>query len=440
MYAAYLEDAGWPAPTVITDSRDAMAVVRSRDWQVILLDLHMPHVSGKEILAQIEEEQPEIPVIILTLDESVEVAVECMKLGAFNYMTKPVDQTRLLTSVRHAVRVRALQDEVSVLSRRTDQITIEHPEIFAPIITQSDAMRQVFAYVEAIAASPRAVLITGESGTGKELVARAVHDASGRSGEFVAVNVSGLDDTMFSDTLFGHRKGAFTGADSVRKGLIETAADGTLFLDEIGDLEMSSQVKLLRLLQEDEYYPLGADKPQLSRARIVAATNADLAARQADGTFRKDLYYRLMAHQVQLPPLRDRAEDVELLMNRFAADAYAALGRESVELPPDAARAFAGYAFPGNIRELQSVVSDVISRTLGRIPSREDFEQHPALADRQGEQHSQFSFTGPLPRLSEVEDYLFRAALEETNGNQSAAARLLGVSQSTLSRWVARSG
>ena len=218
MYAAYLEDAGWPAPTVITDSRDAMAVVRSRDWQVILLDLHMPHVSGKEILAQIEEEQPEIPVIILTLDESVEVAVECMKLGAFNYMTKPVDQTRLLTSVRHAVRVRALQDEVSVLSRRTDQITIEHPEIFAPIITQSDAMRQVFAYVEAIAASPRAVLITGESGTGKELVARAVHDASGRSGEFVAVNVSGLDDTMFSDTLFGHRKGAFTGPTPFAKG------------------------------------------------------------------------------------------------------------------------------------------------------------------------------------------------------------------------------
>ncbi len=438
-YAAMLEDAGFQGPTVVTDSRTAMDVIRAHAFAAILLDLHMPHVSGTEILAQVTEEQPEVPVIILTLDDTVSVAVECMKLGAFDYMAKPVDQPRLVTSVTHAVQVRELKDEVRVLSHRRGEVTLSQPQVFASIVTRSDAMMQLFAYIEAIAASPRALLITGESGTGKELIARAVHDASGRSGQFVAVNVSGLDDTVFSDSLFGHRKGAFTGADSVRKGLIETAADGTLFLDEIGDLDNASQVKLLRLLQEDEYYPLGADQPQRSRARIVAATNADLRGNQGGGTFRRDLYYRLMAHQVHLPPLRDRAEDVEILIDYFVRDSYRSLGREPEELSGGVASAFTGYSFPGNVRELQAIVYDVVSRTVGRAPDLSDFAKHPSLMEQLDRtEPSRFSYTGSIPRLSDVEEFLFREALEKTGGNQSAAARLLGVSQSTLSRWISR--
>ena len=439
-YAAILEDAGWGNSRIVTDSRMAMNVIRGAQFGVILLDLHMPHVSGTDLLASIAEERPETPVIILTLEDSIEVAVECMKLGAFDYMSKPIDETRLVTSVAHATRMRALHDEVMALSKRSDQIKLDHPEVFEKIVTQNDAMLQVFAYIEAIASSPRALLITGESGTGKELIARAVHDASGRKGPFVPVNVSGLDDTVFSDTLFGHRRGAFTGADSPRKGLIEKASQGTLFLDEIGDLDNGAQVKLLRLLQEDEYYPLGSDTAERSRARIVAATNADLKDKQSDGTFRKDLYFRLMAHHVELPPLRDRTEDLRLLIDRFASESAEALERERAKIPSGAESIFMGYSFPGNVRELQAIVYDVISRTPSGEITRADFLRHPALSDLAAEHQAQgrFSYSGPIPKLSEVEDYLFREAMEKADGNQSAAARMLGVSQSTLSRWTSR--
>ena len=438
LYSSILEAAGWANRLLCNDSREVMELLRENDVSAILLDLYMPNISGQELLDQIVREFPEIPVIILTLEDKIDVAVDCMKVGAFDFMTKPIDENRLANSISHAVRVRELQDEVHVLSRRHGVADLDNPGVFEPIVTGSDVMITVFAYIEAIAKSPKALLITGESGTGKELVARAVHDVSDRSGQFVAVNVSGLDDTVFSDTLFGHRRGAFTGADGVRKGLIEQAAGGTLFLDEIGDLDNAAQVKLLRLLQEGEYYALGSDSPGHSSARIIAATNADLQERQADGSFRRDLYYRLMAHHVRIPPLRERPEDLPLLLDHFIAESARLLNRSEPLAPARLGEILASYSFPGNIRELQSLVHDIVSRETGSTLPVEYFidyiEGRRQESDRSGVGARRFSFSEPFPMLREVEQFLIDEALERSGGNQTVAARMLGISQSTLSR------
>ena len=452
LYSTILDGAGWADRLHCTDSREVLNLLRKNEVSAILLDLYMPHLSGRDVLEQIVAEFPEIPVIILTLEEKIDVAVECMKIGAFDFMTKPIDENRLINSVAHAVRVRELQDEVYVLSRRHRIGDLSNPDVFNAIVTSNDSMITVFAYVEAVAKSPKAVLITGESGAGKELVARALHDASGRSGQFVAVNVSGLDDTVFSDTLFGHRRGAFTGADGVRKGLIEQAAGGTLFLDEIGDLVNPAQVKLLRLLQEGEYYALGSDTPGRSTARIIAATNADLRSAQAEGRFRKDLYYRLMAHHVRIPPLRERSGDVPLLVNHFVRESCALLDLPVPAVPHRLLDALSSYDFPGNVRELQSLIHDAVSQSGGSALPVQYFVDHitahagespkgalpgaasggPVAAGMQPA--GRFWFSEPFPTLGEVESFLMEEALARSDGNQTAAARLLGVSQSTLSR------
>lgn len=441
LYATILEAAGWNNAIVLTDPREVMPSLAADDIGVIVLDLYMPEITGKELLEQISAEYPAIPVIILTLEDNVDVAVDCMRIGAFDFMTKPVDPNKLANSVALAEQMRGLKTQVEILSRRRRPVSLRNPDAFAKIITNSDAMYRLFEYVEAIAPSPTAALITGESGTGKELIARAIHDASGRVGRFIAVNVSGLDDTMFSDTLFGHMRGAYTGADSVRRGLIESAADGTLFLDEIGDLPTGSQVKLLRLLQEREYYPLGADSPNASTARIVAATNTDLAELQQTGAFRKDLYYRLMTHHLHLPALRDRPEDVRVLVNHFVNESAATLVKQAPAVPETVLRTLSQYDFPGNVRELQSLVMDAVSRTASGQPLAAD-GLADYLSSRQPDRESAvdtelFPLSGELPTLKEVEDRLIRLALQRADGNQTVAARMLGVSQSTLSRRMA---
>jgi DNA-binding NtrC family response regulator len=252
---------------------------------------------------------------------------------------------------------------------------------------------------------------------------------------------------MFSDTLFGHVKGAFTGAQGDRAGLIERAADGTLFLDEIGDLEHGAQIKLLRLLQEQEYYPLGADRPRKSRARILAATNADLAERQQEGAFRNDLYYRLIAHRIDIPPLRSRPEDVTVLFNHFLEESAQALGRPVPSVPKGLFALLSSYRFPGNVRELQAMIYDAVSRSDGTTLPIGFFQEY---IDRQrgaggvgasplDENGSPvISYSGRFPTLREVEDYLISEAIERAEGNQTVAARMLGVSQSTLSRRLSR--
>ncbi len=458
VYSIQIEEAGLGRPLVCTDSRQALNRLAEHSASLVLLDLNMPHVGGLELLSRINEEAPEVTTIVITVNDDVDTAVECMKHGAFDFLSKPVDQARLLTAVRHALRIRELEAEVNTLSVRVGAAELSAPEAFADIVTSDPAMFRMFAYIEAIAASPKSVLITGESGSGKELIARAVHRASGRPGRFVAVNVSGLDETMVSDTLFGHTRGAYTGAASGRHGLIEQATDGTLFLDEIGDMAINAQLKLLRLLQEEEYYPLGSDVPRKARVRIVAATNADLEQRQQDGAFRRDLYYRLLAHSVRVPPLRERKDDISLLVDHFVALAAKELGKPVPVVPSMVYSALAEHGFPGNIRELQSLMYDAVSLSnestlalssieqhIGRSvgggsDSPGDFsdgDAHAASASPDSSGHDDcdpICIGSRFPTLREVEDYLVDQAFERAQGSQTAAARLLGVSQSTLSR------
>jgi DNA-binding NtrC family response regulator len=271
------------------DSRNVMPLLSRQEIEVMLLDLSMPHITGEELLSLVTRDFPEVPVIIITGSNDVETAVACMKSGAFDYMVKPVEKSRLISGVKRAIEIRELQRENRLLRAHVLTDQLEHPEAFSEIVTNSGTMRSIFQYIEAISNSPQPVLITGETGVGKELVAKAIHTLSNRKGNFVPVNVAGLDDNVFADTLFGHKKGAFTGADQPRSGLIEQASGGTLFLDEIGDISLTSQVKLLRLLQDGEFLPIGSDIVKHSDARVVVATNQNLQTLQESGKFRKDL-------------------------------------------------------------------------------------------------------------------------------------------------------
>jgi two-component system, NtrC family, nitrogen regulation response regulator GlnG len=365
----------------LEDSRAVMPLLAEQEMGVVVLDLTMPFISGQALLEHITADYPDLPVILLTATNDLETAVQCMQAGAIDYLVKPVENNRLISSVQRALELRGLRTEVLSLKERLLSDTPFHREAFAEIITQSKAMQAIFRYVEAIAPSPQPVLVTGETGTGKEPIARAIYRLRGGHGELIAVDVAGLDDTMFSDTLFGHTRGAFTGADRPRDGLITQATEGTLFLDEIGDLTAASQVKLLRLLQDGSYYPLGADRPRQSRARIVVATNYDVAQRVSEGLFRKDLYYRLRAHHIQIPPLRARREDLPLLVNHFLEKAAQALHKPSPTPPLALYRLLQGYAFPGNVRELEAMLFDAVARHQGDLLSLQSFKAAIA-ADR----------------------------------------------------------
>jgi DNA-binding NtrC family response regulator len=417
---------------------NAMSILEKRPHSAVILDLFMPDITGQELLDKIREGYPEIPVIVVTGSNNVNTAVECMKRGAHEYMVKPVEENRLIAGLRNVIEIGELRRENLALQARMMVAGLKNPMAFSGIITINENMKLIFRYIEAIAASPRPVLITGESGTGKELIARAIHAASGRTGKFIAVNVGGLDDTMFSDTLFGHRKGAYTGAESERPGLIEQAANGTLFLDEIGILEMYSQVKLLRLLQEGEYYSLGSDILKTTDAVVIAATNENVAIKMKEGAFRNDLYYRLNTHHIRLPGLRERADDIPVLAAHFVSEAAQSLGKKCPEIAVDTLALFRRQAFPGNIRELQSLLFDAVAQCEEPVLGPTYLQ---GLVADQGKidlsaQSPTISYSGNLPRLDEVEEFFMAEALRLTKGNHTAAAALLGVSQSTLSRRI----
>ena len=442
-----LRAAGMAPILTLEDSRLVLSRLAEDTIGVVVLDLTMPYLSGQALLEQITANYPDIPAIVMTATHDLETAVQCMQAGAIDYLAKPVDKNRLVSSVRRALELRALREEVCSLKERLLSDTPHQPEAFAEIVTQNPTMQALFRYVEAIARSPQPVLITGETGTGKELMARAVHRLAAPRGDFVAVNVAGLDDQVFSDTLFGHTRGAFTGADRPRDGLITCAEEGTLFLDEIGDLAAVSQVKLLRLLQEGTYYPLGADRPRQSRARLVVATNRDVVQDVHTGTFRKDLYYRLRAHHLQLPPLRARRDDLALLVNHCLAKAAAAL-HKPVPTPPLALYQLLNtYTFPGNVRELEAMVFDAVARHQGGSLSLQAFKDaiEAERPLRAGDRLSAAALPSlgpwdaePLPTLHEAEEALMAAALRQAAGNQGVAAGLLGLSRQALNKRLRR--
>ena len=437
-----LQMAGLKQVITCSDSREAMELLDRHGASIILLDLNMPFVDGETLMPKIMEQHPDVPIIIITGTIDIETAVKCMKAGAFDYIVKPVDESRLVTAVHQALKFDELQKENQTLRKQVMDGGLQHPEAFADIITQSPKMAALFHYIESIAATEQPVLIRGETGVGKELAARAIHALSGRNGEFVAINVAGLDDNIFSDTLFGHVKGAFTGADSHRKGLIERASGGTLFLDEIGDLNQGAQVKLLRLLQEHEYLPLGQDSSQKSDARIIASTHADLWLMQENKQFRTDLHYRLRTHRVWIPPLRERNEDLPVLCDHFLWQAAEALGKPIPEVSPELLLLLGTYPFPGNIRELRAMVFDAMAQLKSGPLSISAFKDHMARAQAPGRGlkedravgEAKIVFGESLPTIKEATRRLVCEAMDRSSNNQSRAALMLGISQQALSK------
>lgn len=438
-----LEHAGFTNFIRCSDSHKVPELLKEQKVLLILLDLNMPVLSGEELLEHIVSEYPDVPVIVITGNNEVKTAVTCMKQGAYDYLVKPVGRNRLISIVQKAIKILELQHENLLLKQRILDSNLIQPEAFSHMITRNMAMQAIFTYTESIATSPQPLLITGETGVGKELMARAAHTVSNRNGEFVVVNVAGIDDNAFSDTLFGHVRGAFTGADTQRPGLVEKAEGGTLVLDEIGDLSKESQVKLLRLIQEREYYPLGADEPKTSDARIIVCTNINLKKAQEEGTFRKDLYYRLQAHCIELPPLRMRKEDLDILIEHFLDEAAQLMQKNRPSYPAQLLDLLNQYDFPGNVRELQAMVFDAVGKATTKTLSLESFYNHLELHKSQelstSEQKSEVTASSPfnhhpLPTLKEANKLLISEALKRANNNQSMAARMLGISRQTLAR------
>jgi len=433
-----LHSNGFKRVFAINDSASVISFMAANPVSVVIYGLCHPVERNFELLREIAALHPDTKILVISGIYDHETVIECMKLGAYDFLTLPLDFDRLVGSI-HSCLEKTHPQEMSQreLSPLIPSIHVDFPHV----VTRDRKMRSIFRYMEAIAPTSQAVMITGETGSGKELIARALHNISGRSGKFVSVNVAGLDDVMFSDTLFGHTRGAFTGADRERKGLIETAADGTLFLDEIGELSIASQVKLLRLLQESEYYRLGADVVNIATARILVATNSNFEQMIQKGSFRSDLYYRLNSHHISLPPLRERKGDIPLLVDHFVRQASRSLGMQMPSVSADDLDMLNQYDFPGNVRELKGMVSNAVivaangAIVLPRLKPSSKLPPVPLI----GSDYKCLKLpSGRLPTLKEADEYLIREALRASGGNQRTAAVMLGISRQALNKRLQR--
>jgi DNA-binding NtrC family response regulator len=419
-----LEGEGYDA-TVAGNARQAMDEARSGSFDVVLTDLKMPDKSGIELLSELQKTQPGVCVVLMTAHGSIDSAVEAMRRGAFDYLTKPLERDELLLVLKRALeRTRLVRENRMLHEQLRDRFRLEN------IVGSHGTMQDVFRMVHKVAASASTVIIYGESGTGKELVARALHYQSDRRDRpFYAVNVAALPESILEAELFGHEKGAFTGADSRKIGLFEQASGSTLFLDEVGDLKRDLQVKLLRTLQEREILRVGGTERIRVDVRIIAATNLDLEKAVGEGRFREDLYYRLNVIPIVLPPLRERRPDIPLLVEHFMKK-YS--GERPRSVSPKALNLLVEYDWPGNVRELESV----IERALLLAESDEIQPGDLPAAVRAGISSRRGPLALDIPDagidLEDVERSLVLKALEKTEGNVSRAARLLGLTRRTL--------
>ncbi len=407
------------AVTTAADGLEATALLSARSFDLIITDERMPGMNGLELIRWVRERTPEIPIIVLTAYGSVETAVDAMKLGAQEYLTKPLkspDELRLL--VKKVLSHQSLRDQNLLHQAETEQ------QFPSDIIASSAAMKRVLGLAAQVAPRATTVLLTGESGVGKEVVARFVHRKSPRADEpFVAVNCAALAENLLESELFGHERGAFTGATQSRRGRFELAHGGTLFLDEIGEMSANLQAKLLRVLQEQQFERVGGTRTILVDVRVIAATNKDLKRVIEEGHFREDLYYRLNVFPIHIPPLRERRDDILQLAEHFARKIGARIGRPFGSFSSEAQAMLHRYDWPGNVRELQNAVERALIVAGSEILRIEDLPLQPAGAPT--------ASTHP-PALAEIERAAILEALERNRGERRATARELGISLRTL--------
>ena len=406
---------------------EGLMKIREKVYDFILCDIRMPEMDGKTFLAKALQEHVCSPVIMMSAYGTVETAVDCMKMGAYDFISKPFKKDEIVMVLRKAEERERLKDENIRLRE-----VVAGKNTFCGIISRNSAMLEIFSQIRKIASLKTTVLILGESGTGKELVANAIHQTGNRArSPFVAVNCGAIPENLLESVLFGHMRGAFTDAASDQAGLFEEADGGTLFLDEIGEMPMSLQVKLLRVLQEDEIRRVGAGSSRKINVRVISATSRDLEAEVRGGRFREDLYFRLNVFYIQLPPLRERVEDVSLLAEHFLENNAAAMERPPLKIAPDAMRCLMAYSWPGNIRELENVIERGMIMCEGDVITGECL---PVSLHLGGEVQKLFSDENLSIKKAEdaLERDLIRKALAKTCGNRTQASKILEISHRSL--------
>lgn len=425
-----LKDRGHHVATT-GSGEEAFKRLAEEDYAVVLTDLRMKGMQGIELLTRIKRDYPDTNVILMTAFGSVETAVEAMKHSASDYLTKPVKKDELVRVVERVLRETALRREVNRLRKEV------HKEYsFHQILGKSKAIQAVFELIRRVADSPTNVLITGESGTGKELVAKAIHyNSSRKEAPFVPVNCAAIPEQLLESELFGHMRGAFTDAKTDKRGLFEEAQKGTLFLDEISELPLMLQAKILRAIQEKEIRRVGATKPVSVDVRIIAATNLNLSEEVKHKRFREDLYYRLNVIELKLPPLRERLEDIPLLVAAFLKKCGEAGGKEVKGVSESALAMLMDYAWPGNVRELENVIERAVTLTRGEKISPDDLP--PAVQGARGDRRVLDEAAEKSLPLHEIEKEYIKKILDKTGGNKYQAAHALGIDRKTLYRKLA---
>ncbi len=410
--------------------RTASRMLQEGDIDLLLTDMKMPGMSGMELLEQVKKIKPEVPVIMMTAYGTIEMAVEAIKKGAYDYITKPFENEELKLTIHKALENYRLLKENRLLSQ-----ALSDRYKYGNIIGKSKPMLEIYDLIEKVAQSKASVLITGPSGTGKELIAKAIHFNSPRKKRpFISINCGALTETLLESELFGHERGAFTGAVAMKKGRFELADEGTLFLDEVGEMSPPLQVKLLRVLQEMEFERVGGTRTIKVDVRVVSASNRNLKEDVNSGSFREDLYYRLNVIHIEVPPLRERTEDIRLLVNHFIQKYRQDGGEQKIELSPDAWKAIYNYSWPGNVRELENVVERavVLNSGNGEIGLN---DLPPEFSNRT----ESLSVDGFIPleaplqaTLENIEEKLVRRALKHCNNVQAHAAEMLGITKSLI--------
>lgn len=424
-----LEDEGYSI-LLASDGKEAWDLITTNNVDMLITDLRMPRMSGQDLLKKVSSNYPTMPVVILTGHGTIEAAVEAMRNGAVDFMTKPLNLDRLFLLIRRAFSNLELHDQNAALKKELAEL--KRHSGYTKIIGKSEGMVRLMDTVKQVADATASVLVTGDSGVGKELVADALHQLSSRSnGPFIKVSCASFAETLLEDELFGHEKGAFSGASAPRKGRFELAHGGTLFLDEIGEISQSTQVKLLRVLQERQFERLGGEKTLTVDVRLVAATNRDLREEVEAGRFREDLYYRLNVIHLNVPPLRERKEDIPLLMSHFL-EMYNERNKRQVEgFTQRAKAAMLSYDWPGNIRELGNCVESAVVLSSNKIIDLDDL---PSAVKNASSEERVVIPVGTT--MGQAEKALILATIASCGGNKSKAADMLGVARKTLHRKV----